>query len=124
MTFGRFTGVPDYDANPSRERTPPGKALGPRTGQCHHPLHGPSALPVVAAQLEQQAPDLTVLVIWAQSPNVATDSLPNILVAASAEGERSARRLTMSPHAYCSRIGNGRRDLNFPPVVGATAPLL
>ncbi len=39
--------------NPSLERTSTGKALGPRTGQYHHPSRGPSALPVVAAQLKR-----------------------------------------------------------------------
>ena len=39
--------------NPSLERTSTGKALGPRTGQCHHPLRGPSASPAAAAQLKR-----------------------------------------------------------------------
>jgi hypothetical protein len=39
--------------NPSLERTSTGKPLGPRTGQCHHPLRGPSAFPVVSAQLKR-----------------------------------------------------------------------
>jgi len=39
--------------NPSLERTSTGLALGPRTGQCHHPLRGPSANPVVSAQLKR-----------------------------------------------------------------------
>jgi hypothetical protein len=39
--------------NPSLERTSTGKALGPRNGQCHHPLRGPSALPVASAQLKR-----------------------------------------------------------------------
>jgi hypothetical protein len=40
-------------ANPSLEWTATGKALGPRTGQCHHPLRGPSALPASAPQLKR-----------------------------------------------------------------------
>jgi len=39
--------------NPSLEWTAPGKALGPRTGQCHHPLRGPSAFPASAPQLKR-----------------------------------------------------------------------
>jgi hypothetical protein len=39
--------------NPSLERTSTGKALGPRNSQCHHPLRGPSALPVASAQLKR-----------------------------------------------------------------------
>jgi hypothetical protein len=39
--------------NPSLERTSTGKALGPRGGQAYHPLRGPSALPVVSAQLKR-----------------------------------------------------------------------
>jgi hypothetical protein len=39
--------------NPSLERTSAGKALGPRNGQYHHPLRGPSALPVASAQLKR-----------------------------------------------------------------------
>jgi hypothetical protein len=39
--------------NPSLEGTHPGKPLGPRTGQCHHPLRGPSAFPVRAPQLKR-----------------------------------------------------------------------
>jgi len=39
--------------NPSLERTVTGKALGPRTGQYHHPLRGPSASPASAAQLKR-----------------------------------------------------------------------
>jgi hypothetical protein len=39
--------------NPSLERTPTGKALGPRGGQCHHPPRGPSAFPAGAAQLKR-----------------------------------------------------------------------
>lgn len=41
--------------NPSLERTSTGKALGPRTGQYHHPSRGPSASPVAAAQLKRWA---------------------------------------------------------------------
>jgi hypothetical protein len=33
--------------------TSTGLALGPRTGQCHHPLRGPSAIPVPAPQLKR-----------------------------------------------------------------------
>jgi hypothetical protein len=39
--------------NPSLEWTAPGKALGPRTGQCHHPSRGPSAFPASAPQLKR-----------------------------------------------------------------------
>ena len=39
--------------NPSLERTSTGLALGPRTGQCHHPLRGPSTNPVGSAQLKR-----------------------------------------------------------------------
>ena len=39
--------------NPSLERTSTGKPLGPRAGQCHHPSRGPSAFPVVSAQLKR-----------------------------------------------------------------------
>jgi hypothetical protein len=39
--------------NPSLERTPTGKPLGPRAGQCHHPSRGPSAFPAVSAQLKR-----------------------------------------------------------------------
>ncbi len=35
-------------ANPSLERTSTGLALGPRSARCHHPLRGPSAIPVPA----------------------------------------------------------------------------
>ena len=38
---------------PSLERTSTGKPLGPRNGQCHHPLRGPSAFPVASAQLKR-----------------------------------------------------------------------
>ena len=41
--------------NPSLERTSTGLALGPRTGQCHHPLRGPSTNPVGSAQLKRYA---------------------------------------------------------------------
>ena len=37
--------------NPSLVGTSTGKALGPRTGQCHHPSRGPSAVPASAPQL-------------------------------------------------------------------------
>jgi hypothetical protein len=40
-------------ANPSLERTSTGKALGPRSGQGHHPLRDPSAFPVASAQLKR-----------------------------------------------------------------------
>lgn len=39
--------------NPSLEATATGLALGPRTGQCHHPLRGPSANPASAPQLKR-----------------------------------------------------------------------
>jgi hypothetical protein len=39
--------------NWSLERTSTGKALGPRGGQAYHPPRGPSALPVVSAQLKR-----------------------------------------------------------------------
>ena len=39
--------------NQSLEGTSTGKALGPRTGQYHHPSRGPSALPAAAAQLKR-----------------------------------------------------------------------
>jgi hypothetical protein len=39
--------------NPSLERTSTGLALGPRTGQCHHPPRGPSTNPVASAQLKR-----------------------------------------------------------------------
>jgi hypothetical protein len=39
--------------NPSLERTSTGLALGPRTGQCHHPSRGPSTNPAVSAQLKR-----------------------------------------------------------------------
>ena len=39
--------------NPSLVGTATGKALGPRTGQCHHPLRGPSAFPASAPQLKR-----------------------------------------------------------------------
>ncbi len=39
--------------NPSLERTATGGALGPRSGQCHHPLRGPSAPPAAASQLKR-----------------------------------------------------------------------
>jgi hypothetical protein len=39
--------------NPSLERTSTGLALGPRTGQCHHPSRGPSANPAASAQLKR-----------------------------------------------------------------------
>jgi hypothetical protein len=39
--------------NPSLERTSTGLALGPRTGQCHHPLRGPSPNPAGSAQLKR-----------------------------------------------------------------------
>jgi hypothetical protein len=39
--------------NPSVERTSTGKALGPRTSQCHHPSRGPSASPAPAAHLKR-----------------------------------------------------------------------
>ena len=47
------TRAPAVKPNPSLERTPTGRALGPRSGQCHHPLRGPSALPASAAQLKR-----------------------------------------------------------------------
>jgi hypothetical protein len=34
--------------NPSLERTSTGMALGPRSARCHHPLRGPSTIPVPA----------------------------------------------------------------------------
>ncbi|NOU20412.1 MAG: hypothetical protein HOO93_01245 [Methyloglobulus sp.] len=37
------------------ERTSTGLALGPRTGQGHHPSRGPSTKPVVSAQLKRYA---------------------------------------------------------------------
>jgi hypothetical protein len=43
----------DVRPNPSLERTSTGLALGPRTGQCHHPLRGPSTNPAVSAQLKR-----------------------------------------------------------------------
>jgi hypothetical protein len=39
--------------NPSLERTSTGKALGPRGAHCHHSPRGPSAFPVVSAQLKR-----------------------------------------------------------------------
>ena len=39
--------------NRSLEWTATGKALGPRTGQCHHPSRGPSASPARAPQLKR-----------------------------------------------------------------------
>ena len=39
--------------NPSLVGTATGKALGPRTGQCHHPSRGPSAFPASAPQLKR-----------------------------------------------------------------------
>ncbi len=39
--------------NPSLEATATGLALGPRTGQCHHPSRGPSANPASAPQLKR-----------------------------------------------------------------------
>jgi hypothetical protein len=39
--------------NDSLERTSTGKALGLCSGQCHHPLRGPSALLVASAQLKR-----------------------------------------------------------------------
>ena len=39
--------------NPSLVGAATGKALGPRTGQCHHPLRGPSAFPASAPQLKR-----------------------------------------------------------------------
>ena len=39
--------------NPSLVGTATGKALGPRTGQCQHPLRGPSAFPASAPQLKR-----------------------------------------------------------------------
>lgn len=38
--------------NPSLEATATGLALGPRTGQCHHPSRGLSANPASAPQLK------------------------------------------------------------------------
>ena len=40
---------------PSLEWTASGKALGPRFGQCHHSLRGPSAFPASAPQIKRQA---------------------------------------------------------------------
>jgi hypothetical protein len=51
--LARHRGPREARPNPSLERTPTGKALGPRSGQCHHPLSGPSALPAGAAQLKR-----------------------------------------------------------------------
>jgi hypothetical protein len=34
--------------NKSLKGTATGKPLGPRSGQCHHPLRGPSAFPAAA----------------------------------------------------------------------------
>lgn len=39
--------------NPSIERTPTGKALGPRAGQCHDPPRGPRASLAMSAQLKR-----------------------------------------------------------------------
>jgi hypothetical protein len=39
--------------NPSLERTPTGRTLGPRSGHHYHPPRGPSALPAGAAQLKR-----------------------------------------------------------------------
>ena len=39
--------------NPSLVGTATGKALGPRTDQCHHPSRGPSAFPASAPQLKR-----------------------------------------------------------------------
>jgi hypothetical protein len=44
---------PKVRPNPSLERTSTGLALGPRTGQCHLPLRGPSANPAASAQLKR-----------------------------------------------------------------------
>ena len=48
-----FVAAKKVRPNPSLERTSTGLALGPRTGQCHHPLRGPSANPVGSAQLKR-----------------------------------------------------------------------
>jgi hypothetical protein len=45
--------ITEVRPNPSLERTSTGLALGPRTGQCHHPLRGPSANPAGSAQLKR-----------------------------------------------------------------------
>ena len=39
--------------NWSLERTSTGKPLGPRAAHCHHASRGPSAFPVVSAQLKR-----------------------------------------------------------------------
>ena len=39
--------------NPSLERTRTGMALGPLPGVVHHPSSGPSATPVLSAQLKR-----------------------------------------------------------------------
>jgi hypothetical protein len=52
--------------NPSLERTPTGKPLGPRCGQCHHPHRGPSASPAGAAQLKRYASQATA--VWRSQP--------------------------------------------------------
>jgi hypothetical protein len=44
----------ELTANPSLEPTRNGKALGPLRGVVHHPLRGPSTLPLRAAQLKLQ----------------------------------------------------------------------
>jgi len=44
----RFSVVLGPRPNPSLERTSTGLALGPRSARCHHPLRGPSAIPVPA----------------------------------------------------------------------------
>ncbi len=44
---------PRVRPNPSLEATATGLALGPRTGQCHHPSRGPSANPASAPQLKR-----------------------------------------------------------------------
>jgi putative transposase len=45
--------APTVRPDPSLERTSIGKPLGPRNGECHHPVLGRSALPLASAQLKR-----------------------------------------------------------------------
>ena len=58
------------DANPSLKHRANGRAPGPRSVQVHHPLRGPGALPVPAAQLKRFGVKITLPLETASSSSL------------------------------------------------------
>lgn len=118
--------------NPSLERNPTGKALGPRGSQCHHPPRGPSALPAAAAQLKRWAASQVRMQTSLLSSNVVPRrwSLRLSLLVGQARAQRQPRRaqpgaLALALIASGGVVANDLRLLAFdfsPPAAFAPIP--